>query len=371
MKINLGYSWNAMMRKAEKLAIWFAVPPLLWPKWTCYQTRRFIDVYWPKFCGERKRKTIFRCICEMAILLAKWRCIPFHYFRHVLYSRHVSYENVLQYIPETVFYYRILPRWRLDSYQLDDKIVFAAIASSAGLPLPKTIFIIRNERIITDCGIIVADETQLYNVLAEITTEKVYFKPAMCGSGGQGILVFRRLKKHFYYGTNKLTLSLLHELAGADWIVQEEVEQTHQLERIFPGSINTFKITTILRNKSPQLIRCVVRFGRSECEVDNLHAGGLLVNVDISSGQLSTRAIDVELTEYFEHPETGAIFGNEKFAIDPILDLACSAAMTFPLISVAGWDIALSDKGPVLIEGNSSPDIGSVQRFGGVANYFK
>ena len=366
-----GKSWNAIMRKAEKLAIRLIVPLVLWPTWTHYQIRRFRDVYCPKFWEERKRKALWRCILELVALLVKWRCIPYHYFRHMLYSTDVTFKEVFQYLPESVFYYRVLPRWRLDACQLDDKIVFAAIAKASGLPVPETILVVRNGTIATGSGRMVADETQLDHVFAKVKAERVYLKPAMCGSGGRGILIFQRSGEHFYHGANKLSLCVLQELASSDWIIQEEVEQTTQLERIFPGSINTFKVTTALQNNTPRIMRCVLRFGMGSCQIDNLHSGGLLVNVDTTTGQLSERAIDADLNEYSKHPDTGVVFGTECFFIKPILDLARRAAISFSCVPVAGWDIALSNTGPVLIEGNSSPDIGTVQRFGGVAMFIK
>jgi D-alanine-D-alanine ligase-like ATP-grasp enzyme len=42
--------------------------------------------------------------------------------------------------------------------------------------------------------------------------------------------------------------------------------------------------------------------------------------------------------------------------------LAESAALAFPSLKIIGWDICISDRGPLIIEGNSSPGLALIQK---------
>ena len=44
------------------------------------------------------------------------------------------------------------------------------------------------------------------------------------------------------------------------------------------------------------------------------------------------------------------------------LALARQAHAAFPFCTVVGWDIAITASGPVVIEGNSNPDVDIMQR---------
>jgi hypothetical protein len=103
--------------------------------------------------------------------------------------------------------------------------------------------------------------------------------------------------------------------------------------------------------------------------VDNFHAGGILAKVDIRTGVLG-RATDGALalgpgTGWCErHPETGGTILGRRLPLWPqVLDLARRAhATAFRDHVVIGWDVAICDDGPRLIEGNKGPDLDLVQR---------
>lgn len=66
------------------------------------------------------------------------------------------------------------------------------------------------------------------------------------------------------------------------------------------------------------------------------------------------------------HPDTGVVFdGFEVPFFHEALMVARQAAEMVP-VSVAGWDVAISHDGPVLIEGNADYDVrGSEMAYGG------
>ena len=105
----------------------------------------------------------------------------------------------------------------------------------------------------------------------------------------------------------------------------------------------------------------------SNMTVDNLHAGGIGALIDLKTGKLSRASnlgFDARLGWFSAHPDTGvAIEGSVVPCWDAVKALAIDAHRQFDDRVVIGWDIAVLDDGPILIEGNGNPDLDILQRF--------
>jgi hypothetical protein len=56
---------------------------------------------------------------------------------------------------------------------------------------------------------------------------------------------------------------------------------------------------------------------------------------------------------YRSHPVTGQDFYGFQLPLwDEIKETAAAAARAFPLVRTIGWDIAATNRGPVILEGN-------------------
>jgi hypothetical protein len=141
-------------------------------------------------------------------------------------------------------------------------------------------------------------------------------------------------------------------------IVQDAVKQHDNLAAIYPSSLNTMRIETLLTLDGRVLILgSMVRFGRKGSKVDNLSAGGIGVGVIPDSGQLRPIGRDFRSREYDRHPDTGAVFAERsvpKWA--ETLDLVRRAQQSFSYFRFLGFDIAVTPDGPVIIEINPWPD---------------
>jgi hypothetical protein len=89
--------------------------------------------------------------------------------------------------------------------------------------------------------------------------------------------------------------------------------------------------------------------------------------VDIATGRLgraSDLGMDASLGWFSAHPDTGeAIEGRVLPFWDEARRLAIRAHRAFADRVVIGWDIAILENGPILIEGNGNPDLDIIQRF--------
>ena len=96
---------------------------------------------------------------------------------------------------------------------------------------------------------------------------------------------------------------------------------------------------------------------------DNGHAAGIYVAVDMSSGRLAPYGTDEHLERFEKSPISNTVFAD--FAVphfDEVLSVVERAASVFSDLPVVGWDIAVAEAGPVIIEGNSSPSLAMVMK---------
>ena len=88
--------------------------------------------------------------------------------------------------------------------------------------------------------------------------------------------------------------------------------------------------------------------------MDNFNAGGLAVRVNEGMCEIAFRASGNSTEELTSHPANGAmIAGRQVPDFAEAIDLARRSHATLPAgYVVVGWDVGLSDRGPLLIEGN-------------------
>lgn len=153
-------------------------------------------------------------------------------------------------------------------------------------------------------------------------------------------------------------------------IVQRRVEPHSALTELTSGALPTVRVTTCLNERGhAEIVGAVFRMAiGGNRTVDNLHAGGIAANVDLGRGSLSSASdlgMDAKLGWLDRHPDTNArITGTILPLWSETKTLAILAHRSFADRVLVGWDIAITDEGPLIVEGNSSPDLDILQRFG-------
>ena len=139
----------------------------------------------------------------------------------------------------------------------------------------------------------------------------------------------------------------------AGGILEELVIQDDRMKAAHPQSVNTVRVPTIRLNDRVVIFHPYYRVGRGGSVVDNAGAGGIICAVDAETG-LVVGAADELGIHYTVHPETGAPrIGFQIPEWEAAVKLARELAMVIPTNRYTGWDLALTDKGWVLIEGNA------------------
>jgi hypothetical protein len=152
-------------------------------------------------------------------------------------------------------------------------------------------------------------------------------------------------------------------------IVQRRIRPHPALEPLTSGATPTVRALTIINEQGEaELVAAVFRmsFG-SNRTVDNIHAGGLACAVSLADGRLgraSDLGMDARLGWVSEHPTTGARIEETRLPCwEAVGPLAVAAHALFSDRLVIGWDIAIAEDGPIIIEGNRGPDMDLMQRF--------
>lgn len=151
-------------------------------------------------------------------------------------------------------------------------------------------------------------------------------------------------------------------------VVEQYLVQHPELSSLAPDSVNTVRIVTVSSKDFPvndngdhfDIAYAALRIGGESSVVDNFHSGGMVAAVDLQTGKVITNAVDVRGKVYREHPVTGKkINGFVIPMFDEILDMAKAACGDIE--GYLGWDIAVTENGPVLIEVNTKPAVALLQ----------
>lgn len=138
-------------------------------------------------------------------------------------------------------------------------------------------------------------------------------------------------------------------------LVEEVIKQHPAMSAFYEGSINTVRVFTILKDDRFDAFAAFVRFGVGGI-ADNVSAGGIACGVDPANGTIITPAVGNDGVLHRVHPMTGVAF--EGFQIpywQEILTLTEKALRKVEGVNYVGWDVALTKRGPILVEGNNVP----------------
>lgn len=138
-------------------------------------------------------------------------------------------------------------------------------------------------------------------------------------------------------------------------MAEEFVEQHPDLEKLSPSGLNTLRLITQINNDGEvDFLGARLRISVNS-HIDNLAAGNIAAPVDLESGIITGPAVysDITKEKTSVHPVTKtSIIGFQIPFWKESLQLAKEAALFRPQNRSIGWDIAITENGPDLLEGN-------------------
>lgn len=144
--------------------------------------------------------------------------------------------------------------------------------------------------------------------------------------------------------------------------VEEYVRQNEEINKLCRESVNTIRIMTFSYDGKSEIIYAAMRIGNGINNVDNFHQGGMGCKIDFEKGILVGDAIDKDLNHYDVHPKSKVKF--DGFVLpywEDVKKVVLEASLVNKNIHLVGWDVAITNDGVTLIEGNRRPGFDLIQ----------
>lgn len=138
-------------------------------------------------------------------------------------------------------------------------------------------------------------------------------------------------------------------------LAEEFIVQHPSLMKLSPSAVNTIRIFTQLdANDDVEILGCRLRISINS-SVDNMAAGNIAAPIDEKTGIITSPGVysDITKSDEAKHPVTGVgIVGFQIPFWKETIIMVKAAAKLHPQNRSIGWDIAMTEDGPDLIEGN-------------------
>lgn len=261
-----------------------------------------------------------------------------------------NYCDVNHIVPENVMHSKIEPVLnpeRFRSYYSDKNII----------PLLFPDLCVKTVLCRINGGSILDDRYKpVNNIDRYLSSSFLILKPSIDSDSGLGITLFRN--EGSCYKSNEgdyLTSDYLLNYSD-NFVLQEALEQSEFMSKFNSTSVNTIRLFTYrsVINEIPQVVSGVMRIGGKGAFVDNAHAGGRFVGIDVEKGILGHTTLDYRGTR--QNSFNGIDFEKEIFEIpnwDIIMQFAKTISMGVLHMRFLALDIALDiNNNPKLIEFN-------------------
>lgn len=313
------------------------------------------------------KSRVVQCLEQISIAVL-YRITPRYYYTLELYRRDQR-KLAGQYLTRSEtkgIAYRLLypfPTERYEPTPLKNKMEFARHCQAHGIAHAPVLMLFEGGRRIA-----------APDLAESLPAADVFLKPAL-GKGGIGSEAWRSVGSGTYRDPRGRLLNQDLLIARAadlsrkwPYLIQLAMKNHRDLLDLSVGALCTVRVLSC-RNEAGgfEVTDAALRMPVSPTSsVDNFHAGGIAAAVDVRTGRLGP-ATDLGLKPdsrwHERHPLTGAAIAGRYLPLwRETMALATHAHRTFGDYALVGWDVAILDDGPCLIEGNRGPDLDLHQR---------
>ena len=253
----------------------------------------------------------------------------------------------------------------------EDKLALAAVLRANGLPIPKTQAIYHRERHFPDASRLVSKE-DVYEFLRGNAAYPLFGKPV----GGQqscGVAAIERYDsdtdelvlsagkrvsvKNFVdqiTATAEISEACDSVLLHAGYLFQSQLQPHPELRRIAGDRMGTVRVVCVADEQGVEIVRASWKIPVGDNVADNLWRGGnMLGGIELETGEMLhvVKPGPLECEFVTEHPDSGVSFEGLHFpewaAVREVVE---RAAALIKDCTFQGWDVALCEDGPVLVE---------------------
>lgn len=187
--------------------------------------------------------------------------------------------------------------------------------------------------------------------------KKIFAKPVDSCSG-------KGIYKSFDVNS-KTNLNELHKfMIDNNLFCEETIIQHKQMNKLHDKAINTIRITTIRKANKAYVMYAILRIGIGDMSVDNVGSGGIYTVLSKDGEIINPCWSDKTIKTYTFHPTNGfELIGFKVPYFKQAIELVKKAQLHSRHINYVGWDIAITEKGPVIVEGNELPGYDMPQNY--------
>lgn len=329
-----------------------------------YRIVDFLKTEIAPYLGADK-KPILKQLREMIAYYRHYRYIPIAYIKHGLYKRDNT-DNILDFIPAKWM------EFERDAINSNGEPIFFQDKHKFFEKFLGTVPVVPTRYIVSRGGVIKKyipyTGTTAVEELAEWgkTEPFVFVKPRYGATGfaAQKVAIADIVQCKNNNERDDFFFAGITDPTADEFLIQPCIKQHKALNAICAGSVNTVRIDTLVKAGRLYINAAVLRVGNGMTDVDNWAAGGCIAKIDVDTGMVTGHGrikskYGGGMVE--RHPHTRHVFHGTQIPFwETVLEYANQAALfsarRFDIHSV-GWDIAITDTGPVFIEGNHDYDV--------------
>ena len=321
----------------------------------------------------------FRVFREQILLEKLYSINRYSYYLYRLFDPDIPWEEKKTYLLDyeedyAPFKVRLWSLLAPEKYRTlyDNKLVFNRFFGSLGFPLAKVYGVYAPVHGFTSDGRSLRDASDLKDWLRTSELREFVFKPVE-GTQGHNVLVFAGRPTSNSdglltvsgdaYDAERLVASTEDDAAlragnpGAythSYLIEQRIHQHPELTGLVGETLCCIRVQTIITLEgAAKIIAAVIKLQPNFVGVDHLIHGAIGAWVDLDSGVLGKGRTRAHLHYVSTIPGADRPFvGLRVPQWHEVRNLALRAAAAFPWVRSVGWDIAISEGGPVLVEGN-------------------
>ena len=250
------------------------------------------------------------------------------------------------FIPQDIFFsYIEMALNRYEYSKLQDKNILDKVFDDVSQPN----IIVKNIN-----GFFQADNCLIHKNQAIATIanyDSFIVKPSIDSSGGTNVQKIE-FPPNLTSDQKTLIIEKLLDDYNNNFVVQEFLDQSEEMNKLNPTSLNTIRICTYLNNSGVNVLFAVVRFGGQGYCIDNISQGGFYSVIN-ENGTLKEHAYDTWKKTITKTPGGSLL---KDFTIPNyagVVETAKKLHQQVPYFRMISWDIALDiNNTPILIESN-------------------
>lgn len=167
-------------------------------------------------------------------------------------------------------------------------------------------------------------------------------------------------------GQCEISLRRAEALSAARYLVQESLtpRQHPLISRFHAGVIDTLRLITFDADSGPVVAGAFMRMAIGKATIDSWALGGVLAPIDLEKFCLRESGLLKKGLKLVDaHPQSGHRFGGAPVPyLAEAIATACKLHSRLAIKSL-GWDIALLEDGPCILESNRQWDVFSTAQF--------